>query len=85
MRPLLTISQLARQTGISTRTIRFWSEARLIPVAQRTAARYRLYDAQAVARLDLLHTLRELGLGLHVGSRLASEDHLLHLEVPSSS
>jgi DNA-binding transcriptional MerR regulator len=61
---LFTITELARRTAISSRTIRFWSDEGLIPVAQRTAARYRLYDAQAVARLELVHTLRELGLGL---------------------
>src|ERR1700742_823815 len=61
---LLTITELARRTGISSRTIRFWSDEGLIPVAQRSAARYRLYDSQALARLDLVHTLRELGLGL---------------------
>jgi DNA-binding transcriptional MerR regulator len=63
-KPLLTITELARRTGISSRTIRFWSDEGLIPVAQRSAARYRLYDAAALVRLDLVHTLRELGLGL---------------------
>jgi DNA-binding transcriptional MerR regulator len=61
---LLTITELARRTGISSRTIRFWSDAGVIPVAQRTAARYRLYDVQALARLELVRTLRELGVGL---------------------
>ena len=63
-RPLLTITELARRTGISSRTIRFWSDAGVIPVAQRTAARYRLYDHEALSRLDLVRTLRELGVGL---------------------
>jgi DNA-binding transcriptional MerR regulator len=61
---LLTITELARRSGIASRTIRFWSDEGLIPVAQRTAARYRLYDGHALARLELVHTLRELGLGL---------------------
>jgi DNA-binding transcriptional MerR regulator len=30
----------------------------------RSAGGYRLYDAAAVARLDLVRTLRDLGLGL---------------------
>lgn len=61
---LLTIGQLARRTGLATRTLRFWSdEGALVPVS-RTAAGYRLYDAAAVARVDLVRTLRELGLGL---------------------
>ena len=61
---LLTIAELARRTGISSRTIRFWSDEGLIPVARRSAARYRLYDELALVRLDLVRTLRELGLGL---------------------
>ena len=61
---LLTITQLARRTGVSSRTIRFWSDAGLIPVARRSAARYRLYDGQALSRLELVRTLRELGIGL---------------------
>jgi DNA-binding transcriptional MerR regulator len=61
---LLTITELARRSGIPSRTIRFWSDEGLIPVVQRSAARYRLYDEAAVARLDLVHTLRELGLSI---------------------
>jgi DNA-binding transcriptional MerR regulator len=63
---LFTIGQLARRTGVPARTIRFWSDAGLIPPAARSAAGYRLYDAEAAARLDLVRSLRELGLGLDV-------------------
>jgi DNA-binding transcriptional MerR regulator len=59
-----TIGRLARRTGVSARTIRFWSDAGLVPASARSAAGYRLYDAEAVARLDLVRTLRDLGLGL---------------------
>jgi DNA-binding transcriptional MerR regulator len=61
---LFTIGQLARRTGVPARTIRFWSDAGLVPPSGRSASGYRLYDADAVARLDLVRTLRELGLGL---------------------
>jgi len=63
---LFTIGQLARRTGVPARTIRFWSDAGLVPPAARSGSGYRLYDADAVARLDLVRTLRELGLGLDV-------------------
>jgi DNA-binding transcriptional MerR regulator len=63
---LFTIGQLARRTGVSSRTIRFWSDAGLVPPAGRSAGGYRLYDAEAVARLDLVRTLRELGFGMDV-------------------
>jgi DNA-binding transcriptional MerR regulator len=63
---LFNIGQLAARTGLTSRTIRFWSDAGLVPPAGRSAGGYRLYDAEAVARLDLVWTLRELGLGLEV-------------------
>ncbi|HEX8518110.1 MAG TPA: MerR family transcriptional regulator [Pseudonocardia sp.] len=61
---LLTIGQLARRCGVPVRTIRFWSDAGLLPPAARSDGNYRRYDAAATARLDLLRTLRELGMGL---------------------
>jgi DNA-binding transcriptional MerR regulator len=69
---LFTIGQLARRTGVSSRTIRFWSDAGLVPPAGRSAGGYRLYDAEAVARLDLVRTLRELGFGMDVTEAVLS-------------
>jgi DNA-binding transcriptional MerR regulator len=61
---LLTIGQLARRSGVPVRTIRFWSEAGVLPETDRSMSNYRRYDARAATRLDLVRTLRELGLGL---------------------
>jgi len=61
---LFTIGQVARRTGLPVRTIRFWSDNGVIAPAGRSTGGYRLYDAEAVARLDLVRTLRELGLDL---------------------
>ena len=69
---LFTIGQLARRTGVPARTVRFWSDAGLIPPAGRSAGGYRLYDSEAAARLDLIRTLRELGLGLDVVAAVLS-------------
>jgi DNA-binding transcriptional MerR regulator len=63
---LFTIGQLSRRTGVPARTIRFWSDAGLVPPAARSATGYRLYDADAAARLELVRSLRELGFGLDV-------------------
>ena len=62
--PVFTIGQLARRTGVPVRTIRFWSDEGVLPETERSAAGYRRYDAAAVARLDLVAALRDLGLGL---------------------
>jgi DNA-binding transcriptional MerR regulator len=61
---LLTIGQLARRSGVPARTIRFWSDEGVLPETDRSSSNYRRYDARAVARLELVRTLRELGLGL---------------------
>jgi DNA-binding transcriptional MerR regulator len=61
---LLTIGQLARRTGVPVRTIRFWSDEGVLPETDRSSGNYRRYDARAVARLDLVRTLRELGMSL---------------------
>ena len=61
---LLTIGQLARRSGVPVRTIRFWSDEGVLPETDRSHGNYRRYDSRAVARLDLVRTLRELGMGL---------------------
>ena len=62
--PLLSIGELARRAGLPVRTIRFWSDTGVLPPAARTASGRRLYDTACVARLELVATLRDLGLGL---------------------
>ncbi|UCM90107.1 helix-turn-helix domain-containing protein [Streptomyces marincola] len=67
---LFTIGELARRTGLSVRTIRFWSDSGLVAPADRSTGGYRLYDTGAVARLELVRTLRELGLDLAMVRRV---------------
>ena len=61
---LYSIGDLARRTGLAVRTIRFYSDRGIVAPAGRSPAGYRLYDADAVARLDLVRTLRDLGVDL---------------------
>jgi DNA-binding transcriptional MerR regulator len=73
--PLLTIGQLASRTGLAVRTIRYWSDIGAVPPVGRSSGGHRLYDAGSVARLELVRTLRDLGLGLDEVHRvLARED-----------
>ncbi|GIH49297.1 DNA-binding transcriptional regulator, MerR family [Microbispora rosea] len=67
---LYTVGQIARRTGLSVHTIRFWSDSGLITPTDRSAGGYRLYDAAAVARFDLVRALRELGIGLEAVRRI---------------
>ncbi|WP_433871031.1 MerR family transcriptional regulator [Saccharopolyspora sp. CA-218241] len=59
-----TIGELARRTGLSVKTIRFYADRGIVPPTDRTPAGYRLYDVSAIRRLELVRTLRELGAGL---------------------
>ncbi|NEB05755.1 MerR family transcriptional regulator [Streptomyces sp. SID13726] len=63
---LFTIGELARATGLTVRTIRYWSDEGVLHPVARSTGGYRLYDTEAAARLELIRTLRELGLGLDV-------------------
>jgi DNA-binding transcriptional MerR regulator len=51
---LYSIGDLARRTGLAVRTIRFYSDRGVVAPIGRSPAGYRLYDLNAVARLDLV-------------------------------
>ncbi|CAM3845375.1 MerR family transcriptional regulator [Nocardiopsis rhodophaea] len=59
-----SIGELAKLTGLTVKTIRFYSDEGIVPPSDRSAAGYRLYDAESVARLELVRTLRDLGIDL---------------------
>jgi DNA-binding transcriptional MerR regulator len=72
--PLLTIGQLASRTGLAVRTIRYWSDIGAVSPVGRSSGGHRLYDAESVARLELVRTLRELGLGLEEVRRVLARE-----------
>jgi DNA-binding transcriptional MerR regulator len=59
-----SIGELARRTGLTVKAIRRYSDRGIVTPAGRTASGHRRYGADAIARLDLVRTLRELGLDL---------------------
>ncbi|SBT39392.1 MerR family transcriptional regulator [Micromonospora narathiwatensis] len=61
---LYSIGDLARRTGMTVKTIRFYSDRGIVPPADRGPTGHRRYGLDAVARLDLVRTLRDLGLDL---------------------
>ncbi|WUJ50433.1 MerR family transcriptional regulator [Kribbella sp. NBC_00382] len=64
MDELFSIGELARRTGLTVKAVRYYSDHGLVPPTDRSPAGYRRYDHAAVARLELLRSLRELGLDL---------------------
>lgn len=74
---MYSIGDLARRSGLPTRTVRFYSDCGIVPESARSHAGYRRYDDEAVARLDLVRTLRGLGLPLEtIRSLLAAQTSL---------
>ncbi|MCW6507633.1 MerR family transcriptional regulator [Lichenifustis flavocetrariae] len=65
-----TIGDLARLTGQPVRRIRFYSDKGLLPPARRSASNYRFYTDEDVAKVELIHALREAGVSLDMIERL---------------
>lgn len=74
MTALLSIGELSARTGLPVRTIRFYSDAGVVPPADRSDAGYRLYGPDALARLGLVRTLRDLGVDLSTIRRVLDRE-----------
>ncbi|MFF7209488.1 MerR family transcriptional regulator [Streptomyces sp. NPDC008238] len=73
-----SIGDLARRTGLTVKTIRFYSDRGIVTPAGRSPAGYRRYDGAALARLELVRTLRDLGLDLATIRRVVDRELSLH-------
>ncbi len=71
---LYSIGELSRRTGLSVRTIRFYSDSGAVAPTTGSPAGYRLYDLDALLRLELLCTLRELGISLATIQRVLDRE-----------
>jgi MerR family transcriptional regulator, copper efflux regulator len=60
----LTIGQLAKATGVASKTIRYYEQIGVLPTPSRSAARYRQYDRSGVERLRFIRRARSLRLPL---------------------
>lgn len=59
-----TIGKLAAQAGVSPDTLHYYEKERLIRPAARTAAGYRLYDAETLRRLRFIKRAQQCGFTL---------------------
>ncbi|MFB9905502.1 helix-turn-helix domain-containing protein [Allokutzneria oryzae] len=75
---LYPIGDAARRTGLSVSAIRFYADAGVIAPTRQTDGGHRLYDIDAIARLELVRTLRDLGAGLDDIRGLLAEETSLH-------
>lgn len=61
---LMTIGALSTQTGVPSKTIRYYEEAGVLPKPARGANGYRRYAPEAVERLSFIARARALGFPL---------------------
>ena len=68
---LVQIGDLAKQLGITTRTIRYYEEIGLMGLSQRVGTGARLYGRDEIRRLKFILKLKELGIDLKEMRELA--------------
>jgi DNA-binding transcriptional MerR regulator len=78
--PLLRIQEVAADTGLTSRTIRYYEELGLLKPAARSEGSYRLFDADDLERLRFIKGLRD-----DAGFSLAEIGQLLEDEVARTS
>lgn len=60
----MKIGELAKQSGTSVQTLRFYERSGLLPKPQRTESGYRMYASGDLRRLELIHQAKRLGFSL---------------------
>ena len=78
----LQVSEVGRRTGLSRKALRLYESMGLLEPAERTEAGYRLYDSEALRRIELINRAKVLGLTLtetkeflHVAEGCCGEHH----------
>ncbi|WP_239615262.1 MerR family transcriptional regulator [Cohnella mopanensis] len=78
-----TTGQIAKQTGITVRTLRYYDQIGLLTPSRYSDASVRLYNKNDLIRLQKIQTLKSIGLSLDeikqiVQDHLSSDHGLLH-------
>jgi len=58
------IGQVASAAGMSTKALRFYEAAGLLPAPARTSTGYRNYSTETLSRLDFIRRSQRAGLTL---------------------
>jgi MerR family transcriptional regulator, copper efflux regulator len=60
----MQIAELAERTRVPKKTIRYYEDIGVMPVASRNSSGYRQYDDDAIARLGFVRAAQSVGLTL---------------------
>jgi len=69
---VMKISDVARQTGLTVKSIRYYENIGLIPPPSRTQAGYRVFSPKDLHRLHFIRRARSLGFGVEECRQLLS-------------
>ena len=58
------IGSVAKESGVSIKTIRYYEELGLLTASGRTEGRFRLFNSEVLARLNFIKRAQSLGLSL---------------------
>jgi DNA-binding transcriptional MerR regulator len=61
---MMQIGEIAKRTSLTVDAIRFYEKRKLLPKADRSAGRFRLYARDAVERLRFIQQMQGLGFSL---------------------
>jgi MerR family copper efflux transcriptional regulator len=61
---LLTIGQVAKQTGVTVETVRFYEKQGLVDTPKRSGSGYRQYPPETVKRVRFIQNAKEVGFTL---------------------
>jgi len=81
MKPFWKIGDLAKLTGLTVRTLRFYDQIGLFSPSALTETGHRLYDASDLSRLQQILSLKELGLSLEEIQSVLSGGKISPLEI----
>ncbi len=68
----LKIGQVAKQSGLTVETVRYYEQRGLIPEPQRLDSGYRVYPESILTRLNFINRCKDLGFSLQEISELLS-------------
>lgn len=77
MKKLYTAGELAKIAGVSSRTIRFYDEKGILPPCGYSEGAYRLYDDEAILRLQQILMFKYVGFSLEEIAKVIGQDEVI--------